>query len=206
MAKNIDQYADIIDVRDIIERIDELEEQQTPRYVAGTNMPGYMPDDGPSEFESFEDAQRFILADIKRDEEQAETEEQAEELAAFAEDVNLESAPFSGRCGNRVYWVTLDGTMGLDDEESEELAALLSLMDDLKGNGGDEQWRGDWYPLTLIRYSHFRDYAQELAEDIGALPSDAQWPTNCIDWDQAARELRMDYTSVEFHDVTYWTR
>lgn|SRR5574337_519667 len=91
-------------------------------------------------------------------------------------------------------------------DDAEELAVLESLLSECKGAGGDEQWEGDWYPVTLIRDSYFEDYAQELAEDIGAINPDASWPNNCIDWERAARELQMDYTSVEFDDVTYWTR
>jgi hypothetical protein len=30
-----------------------------------------------------------------------------------------------------------------------ELAALNSLLDDCRGKGGDEQWRGDSYPATV---------------------------------------------------------
>lgn len=85
-----------------------------------------------------------------------------------------------------------------------ELKTLQSLMDDMKGCGGDEQWRGDWYPIILIRDSHFQDYAEELADDIGAINREATWPNNCIDWERAARELRQDYSSVEFNDITYW--
>jgi hypothetical protein len=78
--------------------------------------------------------------------------------------------------------------------EREELAALEALA-------------ADWeYGETLIRDSYFKEYAMELAEDIGAVNSQASWPNNCIDWDQAARELRMDYTSVDFGGVTYWIR
>jgi hypothetical protein len=89
----------------------------------------------------------------------------------------------------------------INDEEAEELIALQALLEECKGNGGDEQWRGDWYPISLIRDSYFKDYAQELAEE------NASWPNNCIDWDQAARELRMYYyTSVDFDGVTYWVR
>lgn len=91
-----------------------------------------------------------------------------------------------------------------------EWKALTAIMDDLKGCGGDEQWRGGWYPLTLIRDHYFTEYAQELAEEIGAVDADAKWPNNCIDWDQAARELQMDYSSVEIaHDgrwVSYFYR
>lgn len=88
----------------------------------------------------------------------------------------------------------------------EELDTLTAIMEELAGMGGDEQWRGVWYPLTLIRDSYFRDYAEELADDIGAIPRDARWPMNCIDWDQAARELRYDYSGVDIGGVTYWTR
>lgn len=91
--------------------------------------------------------------------------------------------------------------------ELEELDQLRAILADIEGLGGDEQWRGDWYPVTLIRDSHFRDYAEELAYDIGAVPQVAlQWPMNCIDWEQAARELRYDYTGVDIDGVTYWTR
>lgn len=100
-----------------------------------------------------------------------------------------------------------DETPSMDDEEKQELAELLALMVDLEGMGGDEQWEGTWYPLTLIRDSYFEDYARELADDLyGNEMSDSHWPFTCIDWESAARELRMDYSPVEFRDVTYWTR
>jgi antirestriction protein len=93
-----------------------------------------------------------------------------------------------------------------DVDELRELASLNDFLEECKGNGGDEQWEGDWYPVTCIRDSYFENYAQELAEDIGSIKSDAQWPYTCIDWEKAARELQMDYTSVEFDGITYWVR
>jgi len=98
-----------------------------------------------------------------------------------------------------------DGAIDQDDLFAE-LADLEALLDDLSGNGGDEQWNGDWYPVTLIRDSHFRDYAQQFAEDVGAIDDNARWPCTCIDWDQAARELQMDYSATEFNGTTYWYR
>jgi hypothetical protein len=93
-----------------------------------------------------------------------------------------------------------------EPEDAEELAPLQALLDTLAGTGGDHEWRGQWYPVTLIRDSHFETYARELAEDIGAIRADAQWPLTCIDWEKAAWELQTDYTSVEFDGVTYWYR
>jgi hypothetical protein len=106
------------------------------------------------------------------------------------------------------------GPVDLGDEDNskdqdqlfDELATLESLLSDLEGNGGDEEWRGAWYPATLIRESHFKDYAQELADDIGAINTEAGWPNNHIDWDAAADELLIDYTSTEFDGVTYYYR
>lgn len=93
-----------------------------------------------------------------------------------------------------------------ETDNAEELAELESLLDDLNGMGGDEQWEGDWYPVTLIRDSYFQDYAQELAEDCGMIDTNAKWPMTCIDWEKAARELQWDYSSVGVNGVTYWTR
>jgi len=32
------------------------------------------------------------------------------------------------------------------------------------------------------------------------------WPFDCVDWDQAARDLAMDYSSVEFEGEDYLYR
>jgi hypothetical protein len=100
-----------------------------------------------------------------------------------------------------------EGWAGKYPEDADELATLEAILDDLKGNGGDEQWEGSWYPVTLIRDSYFIEYAQELAEDIGCYTQKATaWPHSCIDWEKAARELQYDYSSVEINDITYWYR
>ena len=58
----------------------------------------------------------------------------------------------------------------------------------------------------MIREDAFEDYARELAEDIGAVPSDVGWPVYCIDWERAARDLAMDYMSVRFMGDDYYIR
>jgi len=86
-----------------------------------------------------------------------------------------------------------------------EMTSLRAVLADLAGNGGDEQWRGDWYPVILIRDSHFQDYVQELCEDIGDVPSNLPHYI-AIDWEVTARNIRMDYTPIEINGVTYWYR
>lgn len=86
----------------------------------------------------------------------------------------------------------------------EELATLESILADLAGNGGDEQWRGDWYPVTLIRDSYFTDYARELVEDcysLDGIPSFVE-----VDWNATARNVQIDYTMTEIEGVDYWYR
>jgi hypothetical protein len=115
--------------------------------------------------------------------------------------------------------------LGLDDDEPQpeqdgeqdeeqareredartELAALESLMDDMRGYGGDVQIGGDWFPASLIRDNYFPQHAEELASNTTNVNA-AEWPFNCIDWDKAAEQLQQDYSSVEFGGVTYWYR
>ena len=58
--------------------------------------------------------------------------------------------------------------------------------------------------VGLIADNYFKEYAQNLAEDIGAILRVGEWPAYCIDWDWAARELQMDYTSVQIDGHDYW--
>lgn len=154
----LSSYDDCIDVRDVIERFEELRDELTERHEAG----GFM-----SSFEDWISNSRDNSAPIH---------------AAFKDE------------GPEV------------QRDIEEFYKLRELLADLAGNGGDEQWEGDWYPLTLIRESHFEDYARELAEDCGSINPNTTWPNNCIDWERAARELQMDYSATEFEGVTYWYR
>lgn len=91
----------------------------------------------------------------------------------------------------------------LDDwegDEGETLRELRELAD-------DGETLADWlHGETLIRDSYFVEYARELADDIGAIDRNASWPLDCIDWEQAADELKQDYTDLDFAGVTFWIR
>ena len=99
-------------------------------------------------------------------------------------------------------WAVTDAKAELDEwEDADEYNSLKILVEEAIGYAPDWQ-----YGVTLIRASYFEDYAREFAEDIGAIPHDLEWPFTCIDWAQAASELQMDYTPVDFNGVTYWIR
>ena len=91
-----------------------------------------------------------------------------------------------------------------DTDEQARCKAIRAVLDELRGCGGDHQWRGDWYPAVLISDMHFQAYAEQLAEEIDAIPDNVSWPCTCIDWARAARELKEDYSSIEIEGVTYW--
>lgn len=105
----------------------------------------------------------------------------------------------------------------------ERLDDINAALENFSADYSDKQERNDWlleqktltvlleevgdescHGVTLIRDSYFKTYAMELADEIGAYDRDLKWPLTCIDWDQAARELRYDYTSVDYDGVTYW--
>ena len=93
----------------------------------------------------------------------------------------------------------------LDDENSDEAEEYRTLMSLAEEGSGSPDWiHGE----TLIRDSYFKEYAMELAHDVGAVTQDqlSHWPFTCIDWDDAAKELKYDYFSVDFGGVDYWIR
>lgn len=97
----------------------------------------------------------------------------------------------------------LDDGEELPEDEAKELLALRDLVDELEGMGGDHQWRGDWYPATLIRESYFESYMDEMLENCGDIPKNMPSYLS-ITVDYVA--LQQDYSSVEVDGVTYWCR
>lgn len=57
------------------------------KWVVGYNMPGYMPDNEPSECDTFEEARDCLIGDLERaaDEADTDTEEGAAEVARIDE-------------------------------------------------------------------------------------------------------------------------
>jgi hypothetical protein len=81
----------------------------------------------------------------------------------------------------------------LDETERERLADLRDFRDEIP----------DWH--SLIHEDDFEAYAQEYCADVCSIDTSV-WPATCIDWKQAADELRSDYTSYEIDGVTFYGR
>jgi hypothetical protein len=92
-----------------------------------------------------------------------------------------------------------------DSNFAEEFEIIHAILEDLKGYGGDEQWKGEWYPSHLIRYSYFSDYAREMLEDCGLLPRDLPHYI-AIDWIATAENILVDYSPFDVHGALYYYR
>ncbi len=126
--------------------------------------------------------------------------ERFKELESMFDDA-MEDIPDNER-GNKdnARWVKWE-----ESEEAEEFKTLSELLDELKGNGGDEQFRGDWYPIALIRESYFTDYIEDELKDCGYIPKDLpSWID--INWESTAENCKVDYSELEFDGVTYYYR
>lgn len=98
------------------------------------------------------------------------------------------------------------GYDNLDQDDKEGYKNLESLLEELEGCGGDEQYNGSWYPITLINEDYFEQAMDELIEDCYC---DVIKPDNLppfikysLDYDM----LRMDYSEVEYCGETYLYR
>lgn len=83
-----------------------------------------------------------------------------------------------------------------DSERLEELEGLEDFVNEIGQCGGN----------MLIHDSHMTEYAQQLAEDIGAISDSGEWPATRIDWDAAVTDMQQDYHACNWGSETYWIR
>lgn len=75
---------------------------------------------------------------------------------------------------------------GINDSMLEAVKAYMELnsTDDL--SDFEESYAG--------AFSDDAEFAQDMAENIGAVDDKATWPNNCIDWEEAGKQLMYDYS------------
>jgi hypothetical protein len=179
MTREISNHDEVIDSRDIIKRIEELEGEQTDHLDSIANV-------------FFEVGSDFYAADILKG------LLSPDEVTNLLGDVH-EAGEMSGPQVAEAIKAAQEW-QDWEADNAEELDTLRELADEASGSP-------DWeYGETLIRDSYFREYAHQLAEDCGMLHDTDTWPNRCIDWDQAADELKEDYFYVDFDGVEYWIR
>ena len=158
---------DVIDSRDVIKRLDELESDLADR--------------------------ESDLADRESD--------LADRESDLAAEAALEAAKEARDAAKEARDAAKEALEAFKTDQQDELVALRALVAEAS------QCTDDWeHGATLIRERHFVKYAEQLADDIGAIDLNHKWPLNHIDWEAAAEELQGDYCEVDFDGETYFVR
>lgn len=88
----------------------------------------------------------------------------------------------------------------LEEWEHAELDELKKLKEECEDSG----WECG---ITFIIDWHFRQYAEEYAEEVGFIDSRGNNPLFYhIDWDSWAESMKQDYYEIEFQGNTYLYR
>jgi chromosome segregation ATPase len=188
MTREISNNEDVLDSRDIIERIEELESEKESE-LESLNEAKEEADQAVSDLED-------KIREIEGQLEQLEPEdEHRESLESRLEDLqeDLDEA-----CDNQNDAYKDVKNFVFDDEE--ELSSLQSLAEEAEG------YSSDWaHGEALIRYDYFEDYCKQMLEDCGDLPKNLPSYIE-IDWAATAKNLEADYTEVDFDGVSYFMR
>lgn len=128
-----------------------------------------------------------------------------EELESEREDLVSEFDEACSTTGDAQFGDALEAQKALENwqtENNEEFTTLQNLLSEIEGMGGDYQWRGDWYPQSLIRDSHFEEYMDETINECYTIPALPDFMTITLDY----VSLRQDYSSVDIDGVEYLMR
>lgn len=92
-------------------------------------------------------------------------------------------------------------------EDSEDMTEVLEAKEEVKELQGiiDEIGREAKYGVHLIDENDFTDYCREMLEDCGDIPKDLPSYIS-IDWDDTAKNLEVDYSSIEINGTNYLYR
>lgn len=151
----------------------------TSHFHAGSNDPGYLPDDLPATFSAWEDAQRFVIGELLSDADSVATwndehdcddvpcptysdecpEGKASDLTNVAEELNLDNGPdWSTITAGRSYWIhscgCAPGQAELAEESDDEQPDLVALEAEAKA-------RSTWPKTPSMTRQHF-DYLARI--------------------------------------------
>lgn len=99
-------------------------------------------------------------------------------------------------------WDAMLDAAGLTNDDLDYLRAVSGLVDEMYD---DLHTAANNEPVMILD-TYFTEYAEQLADAIGAIDRNAGWPVCHIDWEAAADALKVDYTEVEFGGYTYFWR
>jgi hypothetical protein len=131
-------------------------------------------------------------------------EQESETVDMLMDHLSL-AAPFGHYFGSNAgdgsdygFWLTEEWAEALEERgiDESDWEAVLSICEaeGIEPENLCDAWEGE-----VSAYSEDQAgaaYAQQTAEDCGMIDDCAKWPHNCIDWDEAWRQLSMDGYSV----------
>jgi hypothetical protein len=133
-----------------------------------------------------------------------DSEQAQETLVELADALNL-AAPFGyvfgahpGDGSDFGFWLSEEWCDAFDDRGIHE-SDRQTLLDACADYGIEADGFIDAYEGEAEGYSEEQagaDYAQRTAEDTGMVDDGARWPHNCIDWQEAWRQLSQDGYSL----------
>ena len=89
----------------------------------------------------------------------------------------------------------------LKDTDKDTLQELIEEF----GEDLVRQYQSDGYELDSMQeaysgeFSSDKDFAQNMADELGLINKELSWPYTCIDWEWAAKELMYDYFDIDGH-------
>ena len=134
------------------------------------------PRDVESEADEFESDIEILKEEIEELEDYLECEEDADER------VEIE-----GKLEKKL------ADLAVLEEEASDILELRDACNDYAG--------GD----SLINEDYFPQYVEELAKDCGDI-SENSWLYCYIDWDAAAEDCKIDYTTITFQGQDFYVR
>lgn len=162
------QYESIVNMLAAVscdyDRLEELRDlKNTLRYVAGWNMPGYMPDSEPAEFDDCDDAREYIASELESMIDADDAENVTVDKLIFESHIT-DLRNFKGEFGRTIgkyhYFVTQDGNM-LPADDVDEFNELETAAGDCE-NEDDARERIQEDPLEIQVRSDWTNPGEEL--------------------------------------------
>lgn len=116
-------------------------------------------------------------------------------------DRDLESGEVTWELDEAHSWVNSNLSLedaydiGKAEEERDNDGAAIAYVNLLGGYWDKERFEEAYQG----RFDDDKDFACDMAEQLGLIDSETAWPHSCIDWNHAARELMYDYSEEGGH-------
>ena len=139
-------------------------------------------------------------------------EQESEVIAMLMDQLNL-AAPFGHYFGANIgdgsdygFWLTEEWAEALEDRcvDESDWEAVLSICEDegIEPENLCDAWEG-----TVEGYTEEEagaTYTEDLCIECGTVDDSAKWPHNCIDWQEAWRQLQQDGYSAHRLSGARW--